>query len=213
MCRWSNRSPSSTSSSDVRTTIALVSRRIPRPPLALHAREVADLYGPPLRSEHIAAELAAIYPQALSQDLARLKALEEDKATLQGLKEGFLTASGGVIRYRGKDLKRADLQDALEEVQGELDRGARNRAGTRPSLPGRACRGRGPARVGMGCVSQGPGRDPSLRRAQRSEPARRARRSLQHRLRRYCGRARVIERETRAPECVRRGAQRAETYI
>lgn len=90
--------------------------------LALHSREVADLYGPPLRSDYIATELAAIYPQALSQDLARLKALEEEKATLRGLKEGFLTASGGVIRYRGKDLKRGDLADAMEEVQGELDR-------------------------------------------------------------------------------------------
>jgi Zn-dependent protease with chaperone function len=91
-------------------------------PLARHAREVADLYGPPLLSEHIAAELDAIYPQALSQDLAKLKALEEEKATLQGLKEGFLKTSGGVIRHRGKDLKRADLQDALDDVQDELDR-------------------------------------------------------------------------------------------
>jgi len=89
--------------------------------LARHAREVADLYGPLLLSEHIAAELEAIYPQALSQDLAKLKALEEEKATLQGLKEGFLKASGGVIRHRGKDLERRDLQDALDDVQGELD--------------------------------------------------------------------------------------------
>jgi Zn-dependent protease with chaperone function len=91
-------------------------------PLARHAREVAELYGPALRGEHIAAELDAIYPQALSQDLARLKALEEEKTALQGLKEGFLTASGGAIRHRGKDLKRADLQDALDDVQDELDR-------------------------------------------------------------------------------------------
>lgn len=91
-------------------------------PLALYSREIADLYGPPLRSDYVAAELDAIYPQALSADLARLKALEEEKATLQGLKQGFLTASGGAIRHRGKDLKRADLQDALDEVQGELDR-------------------------------------------------------------------------------------------
>lgn len=90
--------------------------------LARHSREVADMYGPPLRSDSIATELDAIYPQALSQDLTRLKALEDDKATLQGLKEGFLTASGGVIRYRGKDLKRADLQDAIEAAQSELDR-------------------------------------------------------------------------------------------
>jgi Zn-dependent protease with chaperone function len=89
--------------------------------LARHAREAADLYGPPLPGEHIAAELDALYPQALSQELAKLKALEEEKATLQGLKEGFLTASGSVIRHRGKDLERGDLQDALDDVQGELD--------------------------------------------------------------------------------------------
>jgi Zn-dependent protease with chaperone function len=89
--------------------------------LTRHAREISDLYGPQLSSEHIAAELDAIYPQALSQDLAKLKALEEEKATLQGLKEGFLTASGGVIRHRGKDLKRAQLQPALDGVQRELD--------------------------------------------------------------------------------------------
>jgi Zn-dependent protease with chaperone function len=90
--------------------------------LARHAREAAELHGPPLGSSFIAEELAAIYPQSLSQDLAKLKAREEEKATLQGLKEGFLTVAGGVIRYRGKDLKRADLQDALDEVQGELDK-------------------------------------------------------------------------------------------
>jgi len=91
-------------------------------PLARHAREVANLYAPPLQSEHIAAELAAIYPQALSEDLAKLKALEEEQATLQGLKEGFLKANGGVIRHRGRDLKRGDLQDALDDVQEELAR-------------------------------------------------------------------------------------------
>jgi Zn-dependent protease with chaperone function len=91
-------------------------------PLARHARDVAELYGPPLLGEPIAAELDALYPQALSEDLAKLKALEEEKVTLQGLKEGFLTASGGVIRHRGKDLKRADLQGALDAVQSELDR-------------------------------------------------------------------------------------------
>jgi Zn-dependent protease with chaperone function len=90
-------------------------------PLARFAREVGDLYGPPLPGEHIAAELAAIYPQALSQDLAKLKALEEEKVTLQGLKAGFLAASGSVIRHRGKDIKRGDLQGALADVQGELD--------------------------------------------------------------------------------------------
>ncbi|HTJ18887.1 MAG TPA: M48 family metalloprotease, partial [Steroidobacteraceae bacterium] len=91
-------------------------------PLARHAKQAADLYAPALLAEHIATELAAIYPQSLTNDLTKLRGLEEEKATLQGLKEGFLTASSGVIRYRGKDLKRGDLQDALDEVQGELDK-------------------------------------------------------------------------------------------
>ena len=133
----------------------------------------------------------AIYPQALSQDLAKLKALEEDKATLQGLKEGFLTASGGVLRYRGKDLKRADLQTRSTKCRASSTRHAK-RCSPRQALPCRASRGREPARAGMGCVSQRAGRDPALRRAQRVEPARRARRSVQYRFRRHRGRPRVI---------------------
>ena len=40
-------------------------------PLALHSREIAELYGPPLRSDCIAAELDAIYPQALCRRTSR----------------------------------------------------------------------------------------------------------------------------------------------
>ncbi|HKE95778.1 MAG TPA: hypothetical protein VKB34_15790, partial [Povalibacter sp.] len=54
-----------------------------------------------------------------------LRAIEEEQRTLQGLKEGFLTAPGGIIRHRGRELRRADLQGALDELQQELDR-ARN---------------------------------------------------------------------------------------
>jgi Zn-dependent protease with chaperone function len=90
--------------------------------LTIHARDAADLYGLPVRAEDVAAELGAIYPQALAQDLERLRSLEEEKQSLQGLKEGLLTAERGIIRHRGKDLKRADLQVAINQVQAELDR-------------------------------------------------------------------------------------------
>ena len=49
--------------------------------------------------------------------------------------------------------------------------------------------------VGMGCVSQRTARDTSLRRAQRGESARRARRSLQCRFDRDGRRSRVIDKE------------------
>ncbi|HEY5809508.1 MAG TPA: M48 family metallopeptidase, partial [Povalibacter sp.] len=88
--------------------------------LTRHARGVADLYGAPLTGDYITAELDAIYPQTLVQDLQRLRSLEEEKQTLRGLQEGFLTAAGGVIRHRGKELKRADLKQVLAELEQEL---------------------------------------------------------------------------------------------
>jgi Zn-dependent protease with chaperone function len=90
--------------------------------LAQHARDVADLYGPALRSDFVDAELDSIYPPSLSQDLARLRALEEEQQTLRGLKEGFLTAPGGIIRYRGRELRQKDLQIAVDEVTEEIER-------------------------------------------------------------------------------------------
>jgi Zn-dependent protease with chaperone function len=90
--------------------------------LTIHARDVAQLYGPPVSGDSLIAELNAIYPPELAQDLQRLRALEEEEQTLRGLKEGFLTAQGGIIRHRGKDLKRSDLQDAIEALKGELGR-------------------------------------------------------------------------------------------
>ena len=116
-------------------------------PLALHARDVAELYAPPLRSEHIAAELGAIYPQALSQDLARLKALEEDKATLQGLKQGI---PHGERRRHSLPRQGSEARRSAGRARRSARRarqGARGSAGTRPALPGRASRGSGPARV------------------------------------------------------------------
>ncbi|MGH8175691.1 MAG: M48 family metallopeptidase, partial [Steroidobacter sp.] len=90
--------------------------------LAIHARDAAELYSPLLNGDSIVAELDAIYPPELAQDLQRLRSLEEEKQALQGLKEGFLTAHGGIIRHRGKDLKRADLQGAIKELESELGR-------------------------------------------------------------------------------------------
>ncbi len=182
-------------------------------PLALYSREIADLYGPPLRSDFIATELDAIYPQQLSQDLERLRSLEEEKATLQGLKEGFLTVSGGTIRHRGKDLKRGDLTHAMDEVQGEIDR-----AREAVQVHDRRCRSvhfAAAAQLGSGWDAYLKGLVAILHYAEhsRGEPARRARRSLQHRVDRDRGWPRFIRRAARTAECLRRSAQRPSTYI
>jgi Zn-dependent protease with chaperone function len=90
--------------------------------LTNHCRSTDDLYGPVLGDAHIVPELDAIYPGTLADDLERLRSLEEECQSLKALQEGFLTAPGGIIRHRGKELRRADLQQAIDESQEELER-------------------------------------------------------------------------------------------
>lgn len=70
--------------------------------------------------DHIADELAQLYPESLVADLETLRQLEDEKEALQGLYEGALTAPGGIIRYRGKELHRRDLPQTVERVAEEL---------------------------------------------------------------------------------------------
>jgi Zn-dependent protease with chaperone function len=88
--------------------------------LVRHASSAKELYNPPLKPEFIVAELAALYPESLAEDLARLRELEEEMGALKALQEGYLTAPGGIIRHRGKELKRKDLVEAVEELNDEL---------------------------------------------------------------------------------------------
>lgn len=90
--------------------------------LTNHCRSAEELYGPTLRDGHIVTELEAIYPESLAAELEQLRSLEEEYESLRALKEGFLTAPGGVIRHRGKELRRADLQQAIDESKEELER-------------------------------------------------------------------------------------------
>lgn len=89
--------------------------------IARHATQPSELYNPPLQPEFIGAELTAIYPESLAGNLQRLRELEEEKASLQALRDGFLTAPGGVIQHRGRQLRRKDLPGAIEELQDELN--------------------------------------------------------------------------------------------
>src|SRR6185503_315721 len=44
-----------------------------------------------------------------------------EKALLEGLKDGFLVAPGGVIRFRGREIRRKHLARVIEQVTAELD--------------------------------------------------------------------------------------------
>jgi len=88
--------------------------------IASHARQLSELYNPTLRAEFIAAELAALYPESLAADLQRLRDLDEERAMLQALHDGFLAAPNGVVNHRDRQLRRKDLPEAIEKVEAEL---------------------------------------------------------------------------------------------
>lgn len=86
-----------------------------------HADSVQDLYGEAPPTDRILATLDALYPESLGEDVERLRELEEEQATLKALQDGSLTAPNGIIRYRGKELKRSQLAEAIAEVGLEIE--------------------------------------------------------------------------------------------
>jgi Zn-dependent protease with chaperone function len=64
--------------------------------------------------------IEALYPPALAADIERLRTLENDLQQLQALESRRLNPSGGVMRYRGKELNAARLPAAIAEAQQEI---------------------------------------------------------------------------------------------
>jgi Zn-dependent protease with chaperone function len=95
-------------------------------PVTRHAQSATELYGDAPGPESLLRELNALYPESLSADIETLRDLEEERAILLALQSGALTAPNGIIRHRNKELKRSELQRAIdelgEEVRAALDR-------------------------------------------------------------------------------------------
>ncbi|WP_226911336.1 M48 family metallopeptidase [Gallaecimonas mangrovi] len=68
---------------------------------------------------NIKAALAKLYPEALKEQLAAVRDLESEIDTLEALARGELTPSGGIIRHRGSELKKADIPRVLEQLAQE----------------------------------------------------------------------------------------------
>lgn len=62
----------------------------------------------------------SLYPASLAADMERLRSLERELEQLNAVQSGTLKASGGVIRHRGRTIKRARLTAAIGEVEYEL---------------------------------------------------------------------------------------------
>ena len=61
-----------------------------------------------------------LYPKTLSEDLEQLRNLNEDKFYLQSVQNGSMKPYGGVVRFRGKELQKADIPQAIEKVREEI---------------------------------------------------------------------------------------------
>jgi Zn-dependent protease with chaperone function len=79
----------------------------------------SDLYGPPLATVG-AAELAALYPAAITVDLERMRELTREHLMLRALERGILEAPGKFIRYRDQDHHRRALPQLITQVNQDL---------------------------------------------------------------------------------------------
>lgn len=66
--------------------------------------------------------LEALYPPTLPDLMRSLREHVAEEAQLRGLQDGLLEAPGGVLRFRGRELGRAGVAQALEEVRVDLER-------------------------------------------------------------------------------------------
>ena len=63
--------------------------------------------------------IASLYPKSIANDLDTARNLDIERETLEALERGELKPSGGVIRHRGKELKKSDIGDAIKEILEE----------------------------------------------------------------------------------------------
>ncbi|WP_299263556.1 M48 family metallopeptidase [uncultured Psychrosphaera sp.] len=76
----------------------------------------ANLTVPPNES------ILSLYPESLTEHLKLARNLDLERSTLKDLASGKFKPSGGVIRHRGNELNKADIPDAIQEI--EIERAA-----------------------------------------------------------------------------------------
>jgi hypothetical protein len=83
-----------------------------------HANSLSELYAP--EPSDALASLRMLYPQTLSTDVERRRALQEESALLNGITNGSLKKSGDVIRFRGREVTHRELPALTAKVDTEL---------------------------------------------------------------------------------------------
>jgi Zn-dependent protease with chaperone function len=83
-----------------------------------HAKSLSELYAP--EPSDPLASLVTLYPETLSSDVERRRALQEESALLNGITNGTLRKSGDAIRFRGREVTRRELPALTAKVDTEL---------------------------------------------------------------------------------------------
>ncbi len=87
-----------------------------------HATTVDQLFdADPTPDDSVPERLVHLYPDELVEEIEGWLDLDSEHATLIALKDGFLTAPGGLVRYRGEEVRRRDLGRVIERVDVERD--------------------------------------------------------------------------------------------
>lgn len=90
-------------------------------PIAAYHTKPADMLATRTSggSEEVLAAIDATYPESLSELLSTFRERREEERLLEGLEAGVLTAPGGIIRHRGREIRRKELRSVLETVRAE----------------------------------------------------------------------------------------------
>lgn len=72
-----------------------------------------------LDQQGVLAALEGLYPASLRSELKSYRERRDEELQLEGLADGVLTAPGGVIRYRGREIRRKELRGVIEAVRTE----------------------------------------------------------------------------------------------
>ena len=83
-----------------------------------HAKSVDELHEQAVVVRPL--ELDSLYPGRISDDLERLRSLEREHALLRSLRDRIYDAPDGVIRHRGRILRRNELPAAIDLVDKDL---------------------------------------------------------------------------------------------
>lgn len=103
-----------------------------------------------LDKEQLLAAFDGTFSPDVADEVEEFFSLNEELANLEGLRIGFLKAPGGVIVHRGQQLRRKDLESAVDSVRGEFE-------ANRASLGERFRRARGIAkRIARGVDAERP---------------------------------------------------------